>query len=172
MLISIGHTGPTLLGDIWLAVSEIGLVAVEFPATQEAFSGALARQHAAQIVFDPHQTADAVQQVCEYLSGQRRVFTLPLDWSGFRPFQRLVLQLTCQIPYGETRSYRDLAVQAGNPRAARAVARVQATNPMPLVIPCHRVIGADGTLRGYGGGEGLVTKQRLLDLEKGNLPVT
>jgi methylated-DNA-[protein]-cysteine S-methyltransferase len=82
-----------------------------------------------------------------------------------RPFQREVLQITFEIPYGETRTYSDIAHQMGRERAARAVGRAEATNPMPLVVPCHRVIGSDGKLHGYGGGEGLKTKEWLLKME-------
>lgn len=162
----IGSTGETPLGEIWVAVSESGVAAIDFPSTREAFTSALRRRNAAAIVFDPQRTAESVRQLREYAAGQRGEFDLPVDWSGMSEFQRKVLELTCQIPCGETRTYRDLAVQLGNPRAARAVARAQAANPIPLVIPCHRVIGADGSLRGYGAGSGVATKQRLLYLER------
>lgn len=162
----IGSTGETPLGEIWVAVSESGVAAVEFPATREAFISALQRRGFVEIVFDSRQTAEAVRQLREYAAGQRCAFDLPVDWSGMSEFQKKVLELTCQIPCGETRTYKDLAVEMGNPRAARAVARAQATNPIPLVIPCHRVIGADGSLRGYGAGSGVATKQHLLDLER------
>jgi methylated-DNA-[protein]-cysteine S-methyltransferase len=82
-----------------------------------------------------------------------------------RPFQIQVLQIVFSIPYGGTRTYGEIAYDIGNPKAARAVGRANATNPMPLVIPCHRVIGSDGKLRGYGGGEGLATKEWLLQME-------
>lgn len=162
----IGSTGETPLGEIWVAVSERGVAAVDFPSTREAFVSALQRRASTPVVFDPQRTAEAVRQLREYAAGQRRAFDLPVDWSGMSEFQKKVLELTRQIPCGETRTYKDLAVQLGNPRAARAVARAQAANPIPLVIPCHRVIGADGSLRGYGAGGGVATKQRLLDLER------
>jgi methylated-DNA-[protein]-cysteine S-methyltransferase len=85
------------------------------------------------------------------------------------PFQAKALQTVYAIPYGETRSYGDIAAAIGQPRAARAVGRANATNPMPLVIPCHRVIASDGSLHGYGGPGGLRTKAWLLDLERQNL---
>lgn len=166
----IGNTGETPLGEIWVAVLESGLVAVDFPSTREAFTIALKRRHTAEVVFDLQRTAEAVRQLREYAAGERRTFTLPIDWSGMGTFQQNVLELTRQIPYGETRTYQHLAAQLGNPRAARAVARAQATNPIPLVIPCHRVIGSDGALRGYGAGKGIATKQQLLDLEAHSKP--
>ena len=99
------------------------------------------------------------------MRGRRNAFTIPIDWSLFRPFQREALQAVFRIPYGETATYRDIAIEIGRPYASRAVGRANATNPMPLVIPCHRVIGRDGKLHGYGGGEGLKTKEWLLRLE-------
>ncbi|MCH8814793.1 MAG: MGMT family protein [Chloroflexi bacterium] len=86
-----------------------------------------------------------------------------VDWAGVTPFQRAVLQQTMRIPIGQTRSYGEIAELAGSPRAARAVGRVMATNPLPFIVPCHRVIGSDGTLHGYGGG--LDLKERLLRAE-------
>jgi methylated-DNA-[protein]-cysteine S-methyltransferase len=161
----IDHTGPTPIGDIWLAVSDTGLVAVEFPTTQADFALWLQARHHCDVELAPDQVAEAVRQVREYLSGQRRAFDLPIDWSVLNAFQRKTLELTYAIPYGETRTYQRLAAELGNPRAARAVGRAQATNPMPLVLPCHRVVGTDGKLHGYGGGDGLPTKEWLLRLE-------
>lgn len=164
--IFIGNTGETPLGDIWVAVSEGGLLAVEFPSTLEAFSAALGKHHAAEVVFSPEPTAEAAHQLREYAAGRLKQFTLPIDWSTLKEFQRNVLQLTCEIPYGEVRAYKELALQLGNPRAARAVGRAQATNPMPIVIPCHRVVGSDQKLRGYGAGSGIPTKEWLLRMER------
>lgn len=168
--IFIGHTEDTPLGDIWVAVSEHGLLAVEFPSTREAFSAILEKRHAAKVVLGPGQAAEAARQLREYAAGARRAFTLPIDWSTMKEFQRKVLQLTCEIPYGEARAYKELALQLGNPRAARAVGRAQATNPMPIIIPCHRVLGSDQKLRGYGAGEGIPTKEWLLRLERAIIP--
>jgi len=81
------------------------------------------------------------------------------------PSSRAVLQATREIPYGETRTYKEIAERIGRPRAARAVGRAEATNPMPLVLPCHRVIGMDGKLHGYGLAEGVKTKEWLLQME-------
>jgi methylated-DNA-[protein]-cysteine S-methyltransferase len=161
----IGQLTGTPLGDIWLAVSDLGLVAVEWAESAPDFSSWLSKRFKRQAEFDPERTSQAASELREYLEGHRHEFSLPVDWSVMRPFQQKVLQLTCAIPYGETRTYRDLAAEIGNPRSARAVGRAEATNPMPLVIPCHRVIGTDGKLHGYGGGEGLPTKEWLLQME-------
>jgi methylated-DNA-[protein]-cysteine S-methyltransferase len=125
----------------------------------------LKRTGATFIQVDQTKTTDEVQQISEYLLGERETFDLPIDWSGLTPFQEKALRATFDIPYGEVKTYGEIASQLGNPRAARAVGRAEATNPMPLVIPCHRVIGADGGLHGYGAGQGLETKAWLLKLE-------
>jgi methylated-DNA-[protein]-cysteine S-methyltransferase len=104
-----------------------------------------------------------VRQLTEYFAGSRREFDLPLDPQGTE-FQRRVLDQLLAIPYGETRSYRDIAIAIGNPRAVRAVGGANGSNPLPIVIPCHRVIGSSGDLTGFGGG--MDTKRYLLDLER------
>jgi methylated-DNA-[protein]-cysteine S-methyltransferase len=161
----IGNTGDTPLGNLWLATSEIGLVAVEFDMDRDEFSEYIRARYKCGSKPAPGRLAKAASQLREYLAGQRRRFTIPIDWSVLRVFQQFALQATFAIPYGETRTYGELAHEIGRPRAARAVGRAEATNPMPLVIPCHRVIGTDGKLHGYGGGEGLPTKEWLLKLE-------
>ncbi len=100
-----------------------------------------------------------------YFAGSRRGFPLEIAWDALPPFQRAVLQAVAAIPYGETRTYGQIAAAIGRPKAARAVGRAVATNPMPIVIPCHRVVGSNGALHGYSGPGGLATKARLLALE-------
>lgn len=104
-----------------------------------------------------------VAQLNEYFAGRRRVFDLPLE-PQVSAFQARVLAALQAIPYGETRSYRDIAEAIGSPRAVRAVGGANARNPLPIVIPCHRVVGSGGDLTGFGGG--LETKRYLLDLER------
>ena len=105
---------------------------------------------------------EAEKQLGEYFSGQRRVFELELEPKG-TPFQVAVLDALVQIPYGDTRSYRDIAISIGRPKAVRAVGAANGRNPLPIVIPCHRVIGTNGSLTGFGGG--LEAKSFLLELE-------
>ena len=101
----------------------------------------------------------SLNQIKEYLMGKRQEFDLKIDWSVLASdFQRDALRAVFSIPYGETRTYADIAAQIGHPQAFRAMGRANATNPMPLVIPCHRVIGTDGKLHGYGGKGGLKTR--------------
>ena len=105
----------------------------------------------------------AAKQLTEYFAGKRREFDLPLDFTG-TGFQKKVWAALLTIPYGETRSYGEIAKQIGNPKACRAVGMANNRNPIAIICPCHRVIGADGSLVGFGGG--LPAKQFLLDLEK------
>src|SRR5687767_11504608 len=161
--IDLGELNGTPLGDLRLAASDLGLVAVEWTDSHH-FDSFLQRLNR-PIEPNAKKIAPYAREVGEYLSGRRNAFTIPIDWSLFRPFQREALQAVFRIPYGETCTYRDIALEIGRPGASRAVGRANATNPMPLVIPCHRVIGRDGKLRGYGGGEGLKTKEWLLRME-------
>ena len=113
-------------------------------------------------VEDKRAFPDAVAQIEEYFAGERTSFDIALAPHGTN-FQQRVWDALCEIPYGETRSYGEIARQIGQPRAARAVGLANARNPIPIIVPCHRVIGAKGSLTGYAGG--LETKGALLDLE-------
>ena len=108
------------------------------------------------------KTAPYARQLEEYFAGRRRQFDLPLDLHGTE-FQKRCWQELLKIPYGETRSYADVARAIGNPSAVRAVGLANGQNPIAIIVPCHRVIGSDGSLTGYGGG--LETKRKLLELE-------
>jgi methylated-DNA-[protein]-cysteine S-methyltransferase len=163
-IINIGEI-TTTLGSIWVAVSDRGLVALDIGVDRAAFIEQLQRSGYHHISEDSARTSDVLKQVCQYLQGERKSFDFPIDWTVLTPFQEQVLRATYAIPYGQVATYGEIARQVGKPRAARAVGRAEATNPMPLVIPCHRVIGADGGLHGYGAGEGLKTKAWLLQLE-------
>ena len=109
---------------------------------------------------------EAYRQLSEYLKGERQMFYLPLNPRG-TDFQKRVWRALCDIPYGETRSYKQIAEAIGNPKAVRAVGMANNRNPITIVVPCHRVIGADGKLVGYGGG--LEMKEFLLRLESCSL---
>lgn len=108
----------------------------------------------------------AAIQLDEYFAGRRREFTLPLRMPAWRPFSLQVLERLRTVPYGGTITYGEMAGQAGSPRAARAVGQVMSANPLPIIIPCHRVLAAGGRVGGYSGGGGLVTKKWLLDFER------
>jgi len=161
----IGEMVESPIGRLWLAVSELGLAAIEGGLSQAEFEAYLVKRFKRPVQADPGRMEAAAGQIKRYLSGLQRTFTLEIDWTVMRPFQQAVLQATCEIPYGETRTYKEIAERIGRPHSARAVGRAEATNPMPLVIPCHRVIGVDGKLHGYGLAEGLKTKEWLLQME-------
>ncbi len=146
-------------GPILLAVDPAGAL-VRLAFDPPAAESALAER--ASLDSDPARTAPAERQLREYLSGDRRGFELALAPEG-TPFQRQVWRALQRIPYGETRSYGAIAASIGRPGAARAVGAANHANPIAIVIPCHRVVGADGRLTGFGGG--LPTKQWLLEHE-------
>jgi methylated-DNA-[protein]-cysteine S-methyltransferase len=109
---------------------------------------------------------NAADQIQAYLAGELKKFEIPIDWQVVRGFHREALQLCYEIPYGQTRTYGDLAISLGKPFAtARAVGTAMATNPIPVIVPCHRVVGKDGKLQGYSGPRGIETKAALLHLE-------
>lgn len=162
--IYLGELNNTALGDLRIAASALGLVAVEWADSQLKLDLYLIRF---KRPIEPNQKMiqPYAKELREYLKGKRHNFTFAIDWSTLKPFQMKALKVVYAIPYGETQTYADIAIQIGHPNAYRAVGRANATNPMPLVIPCHRVIGKDGKLHGYGGGEGLPTKEWLLKME-------
>lgn len=147
------------LGPLQLVATGPQLSAIHFPDRHRAYT----QDTAASPVL-----ARASLQLAEYFAGQRRGFDLPLA-AGGTAFQQAVWQALREIPWGELRSYRDIACALQNPRAVRAVGAANGRNPLPIVVPCHRVIGANGSLTGFAGG--LEAKKLLLELE-GSLPTS
>lgn len=162
--IYLGELNDTPLGDLRLAASDSGLLAVEWAESLPELEKYLQRFHR-PIELNSKKLKAYASELLDYLAGSREKFRFKIDWQTLRPFQRQAMQAVYAIPYGETRTYAEIATRIGRPRAYRAVGRANATNPMPLVIPCHRVIGSDGKLHGYGGGQGLQTKEWLLKME-------
>ena len=154
------------LGEVWLAVSQNGLIRLNFPSNKTEFVEMLSKDFKCEIAEDPQKTVKYTTQLVEYSNGTRTTFDLPIDWVKMGDFQRKALEATMQIPFGGTLTYKQIAQKAGKPNAARAAGRAEATNPIPLVIPCHRVLGSDGKLHGYGAGAGLKTKTWLLEHEQ------
>ncbi|WP_409472757.1 methylated-DNA--[protein]-cysteine S-methyltransferase [Streptomyces sp. HC307] len=161
------------IGPLLLAATTEGLVNVVFHATEPVRDRALARL-ASRLGAEPVEApgspllAEAIRQVEAYFAGERRDFRLPLDWSLISGFNRQVLrELASGVPYGTVVGYGDLADRVGQPGAAQAVGMAMGSNPLPVVVPCHRVVESDGGIGGFGGG--LETKRRLLALE-GVLP--
>ncbi|MGW1544386.1 methylated-DNA--[protein]-cysteine S-methyltransferase [Streptomyces sp. NPDC002309] len=161
------------IGPLLLAATGVGLVNVVFHATDPVRDKALDRL-ASRLGVEPVEApgspllTEAIRQVRAYLSGDRHAFELPLDWSLISGFHREVLrELATGVPYGTVVGYGDLAARVGQPGAAQAVGTAMGANPLPVVVPCHRVVESDGGIGGFGGG--LETKRKLLALE-GVLP--
>jgi len=146
----------TPIGELLLAGEEGALSMIGFP------KGSMRREPEADWIFNETQLADVSCQLHEYFSGERKEFDLPLKLSGTE-FQVSVLEALQNIPYGETTSYGEIAKRIGRPKAVRAVGAANGRNPIPIIVPCHRVIGSTGDLTGFGGG--LDTKEALLRLE-------
>ena len=152
------------VGTVWVASTDIGICKISLGSDRSgAFMGWLS-EHVAEL--EPREDGDvmafATAQLVEYFSGSRRTFDLPLDVRG-TAFQRMVWSQVIRIPYGATATYGDIAQLVGKPKASRAVGSAVGANPLPIVIPCHRVIGSRGNLVGFGAG--LDVKESLLELE-------
>ena len=155
----------TPIGPLLVAVTELGLCRISFDPEPERETESLARTFGVRVLRAPREVDTVRRELDEYFEGRRRDFDLPLDLRGREGFTRQILERLAKVPYGEVTTYKTLAVEAGNPRAARAVGTIMNRNPIPIVLPCHRVVGSDGSLVGYGGG--LDRKRLLLDLEAG-----
>ena len=161
------------IGILTLAATPEGLVRVGFPRETDTIMEELAEDVSPRVVELPRRLDLARRELDEYFEGHRTVFDLPVDLRLARGFRRRVLELLyAEVTFGETCSYGELAALAGSPRAHRAVGSAMATNPVPIVVPCHRVLRSGGSLGGYGGG--LDVKRYLLALESGQaeLPTT
>ena len=155
----------TQIGPLLLAVTERGLCRISFDPEPDRETETLARTFGVRVLRAPRELDPVRRELDEYFQGRRRAFDLPLDLRGREGFSRDILERLAKVPYGEVTTYKSLAVQAGNPRAARAVGTIMNRNPIPIVLPCHRVVGSNGSLVGYGGG--LDRKRLLLDIEAG-----
>jgi methylated-DNA-[protein]-cysteine S-methyltransferase len=149
------------VGPLFLAASTRGLVRLEFEARMQNLNSRTIQLKESKKALAPY-----LDQFDEYFAGQRREFSIPLDLRG-TGFQLACWHALLEIPYGETRSYRDIAQAIGHPHAYRAVGMSNNRNPVAIVVPCHRVIASNGSLCGYGGG--LDLKRKLLDLEQANV---
>ncbi len=156
------HLDDQRVGKLFIGITDHGLVSLQFVDTEDEFR---ARIEQRRVVYAPEKLEEATQQVGEYLRGERGTFQLPVDLSSMTPFQQTVLNEVSKVPRGEVVTYGDLAKRIGKPRAARAVGQALGSNPVPIVVPCHRVIASDGSLGGYSGRRGVKTKETLLTLE-------
>jgi methylated-DNA-[protein]-cysteine S-methyltransferase len=151
-------------GPLLVAATESGLVKVAFDReTHEEVLGDLAGEISPRVLEDPARLDEARRQLDRYFDGELRRFSLPLDWRLTHGFRRKVLHATARVPYGSTSSYAEMASEAGSPRAFRAAGTALATNPIPIVVPCHRIIRSGGDLGNYGGSPEM--KEKLLRME-------
>ena len=160
------RTVPSPVGDLLLCATDVGLVRVAFDVEDhDAVLDRVAVQVGSRVLRSPRRLDGVVVELDQYFAGRRRDFDLVLDRRLSRGFQRTVLEHLPEIPYGETASYARVAAASGSPRAVRAVGTACATNPLPVVVPCHRVVRSDGTPGRYRGGE--AAKAVLIGLESG-----
>jgi methylated-DNA-[protein]-cysteine S-methyltransferase len=156
------YEGP--VGELLLAATPRGLVKVTFDVEDvDATLARLAAEVSPRVLERPARLDAARRELDEYFAGRRREFDLDLDWRLSSGFRRRVLRATARIPFGETSTYGKVAAAAGNPRAHRAAGTALGANPLPIVVPCHRVLRTGGALGGYGGG--LEMKEELLRIE-------
>ena len=159
------RTLDTAIGRLLLASTPLGLVRVAFLSGDEDVLATLAQRVSPRILHAPARLDDAATEIEEYLAGRRTEFDLPLDLRLAGGFRRQVIEHLREIGYGRRESYATVAAAVGSPRAVRAVGTACARNPLPLVIPCHRVVRTDGSFGQYAGG--MAAKATLLELEAG-----
>ena len=153
------------IGPVNIALSAHGVVAIDFSDGEEAFLSWIQKRTGVYPRRSAERMAEATHQVEEYLAGKRAAFDLPIDMRFLTDFQDTVLRAVMEVPRGEVITYGALARMIGRPKAARAVGRALGSNPITIVIPCHRVLASDGSLGGYSGRGGVRTKADLLRLE-------
>jgi methylated-DNA-[protein]-cysteine S-methyltransferase len=153
----------TPVGPLLVAVTDQGLCRISFDPELDRETEQLARTFGTRVLRASRPLDPVKRELHEYFEGRRHTFDLPIDLRGRSEFTRLVLDQLARVPYGEVTTYGSLAARTGRPRAARAVGTIMNRNPIPIVLPCHRVVGSTGSLVGYGGG--LERKRLLLDLE-------
>jgi len=152
-----------ILKKVFVASTKQGVVRVDFLTSKESFLRKLRKEFPGDIIRDDRKNQRALIQLRKYLKGELKSFNLPLDMRG-TPFEKKVWSALRRIPYGQTRSYKEIAKTIGHSKAFRAVGNANGCNSIPLIIPCHRVIESNGGLGGYG--HGLQVKKNLLNLEK------
>jgi methylated-DNA-[protein]-cysteine S-methyltransferase len=151
------------IGPLLLAASPRGVCRISFGADAEEEVDMLARAHGVRVLRSPRSVDALRRELDDYFEGRRRAFDVAVDTSVLPAFQQLVLEELARVPYGQVATYGGLAAKIGKPRAARAVGGALNRNPIPIVLPCHRVVGSTGSLVGYAGG--LERKRALLELE-------
>jgi methylated-DNA-[protein]-cysteine S-methyltransferase len=156
------------VGPLWVAIGPKGVTTIHYgdePSENELRR--LVRVYGPGVVPDPKRSSALARELDQYFRGRRREFDIDVDLSGLTPFQTKILAATAKIPFGAVSTYRAVARRAGNEKATRAAGGALNQNPIPIVVPCHRVVGSNGALVGYAGG--LDVKRRLLEIEGADL---
>jgi methylated-DNA-[protein]-cysteine S-methyltransferase len=151
------------IGPLVVAATDRGILRISFTPDPEGVVEEIARIAGPRVLRAPRLIDEARRELDDYFDGSRRAFDLAVDLRGAAPFTLAVLEELARVPYGATSTYGALAARVGRPKAARAVGTVMNRNPIPIILPCHRIVGANGSLTGYAGG--LDVKERLLRLE-------
>ena len=155
---------PSPVGPLWVAITPRGVATIHYGAEPSPSElRRLVRVYGPGIVPDHKRSSALARELDQYFNGKRRAFDISYDLSGLTPFQTRVLNATARIPFGSVSTYGAIAKRAGNQKASRAAGGALNQNPIPIIVPCHRVVGASGGLVGYAGG--LDVKRRLLSLE-------
>jgi methylated-DNA-[protein]-cysteine S-methyltransferase len=164
-------TTDSPVGTLLLAATPDGLVRIAYvgPEQEDVVLEQLAARVSPRVLAAPRRLDEPRRELDQYFNGGRRAFQFSLDWRLTKGFGRRVLEATAAIPYGSVSSYRDVATVAGSPRASRAAGNALGANPLPIIVPCHRVLHAGGGLGGYTGG--LERKRTLLAIERGQAPL-
>jgi methylated-DNA-[protein]-cysteine S-methyltransferase len=157
------------LGPLWIAVGPRGVLAIHYGKPDARELERIARAYGPAVLPDHDRCGTVESELDQYFAGRRRSFDVEVDLTPLTAFQRRILAATAKVPYGEVTTYRTVARKAGNEQASRAAGGALGANPIPIVVPCHRVVATDGTLGGYAGG--LDAKRRLLALERGEAQV-
>jgi methylated-DNA-[protein]-cysteine S-methyltransferase len=157
------------LGPLWIAVGPKGVLAIHYGA--EPSDGELARivrTYGPGVLPDPRRADPVARELDQYFAGKRKSFDVDVDLSPLTPFQQRILGATARVPFGDVSTYAKVAAKAGSEKASRAAGQALGSNPIPIVVPCHRILASDGSLGGYAGG--LDAKRVLLQLERGSVP--
>jgi methylated-DNA-[protein]-cysteine S-methyltransferase len=169
-LITVGYdTMDCPLGPLWIAVGPRGVVAIHYGRPDSGELARISRAYGPGVLPDRRRCDRVKIELDQYFAGRRRAFDVDVDLAPLTAFQRRILTATARVAYGEVTTYRAVAREAGNEQASRAAGGALGANPIPIVVPCHRVVATDGSLGGYTGG--LAAKRRLLSLERGEARV-
>jgi len=157
------------LGPLWIAVGPKGVLAIHYGAEPSRHDLVrIVRTYGPGVLPDTRRADPVARELDQYFAGKRRRFEIAVDLTPLTDFQRRILRATTAVPFGEVSTYARVAARAGSTKALRAAGQALGANPIPIVVPCHRVLASDGTLGGYAGG--LDNKRRLLALERGEVP--